>query len=250
MIWSLKVILPVLALLLGSPSCSTSNSDLQIGENLSTMKFSHEKEVFTDTVYLSDFATAVHFESKQKVHELPVALSFDRCEFRSPVYAARKGERLMGTSISFGESSFTSSLDLSGTNLSQSMDLFGALIGGDLKIDDCFVGNRLELRSVNVAGELRVTEGYLGDVQGARMIVQGGSTFQRTTIIRGLSLMEAELNGYADFSYVSCFGNAFLDLLKNDDRVVLDHATFHQHLSMANIDWPEKSMRFMTVGIE
>lgn len=249
MIWLSKILLPVMVFILGSPSC-TSSSDFSNGANQTSMKLKFVKEIFTDTLYLSDFATSYHLEAKQKVVELPTALSFDRCEFRGPVFASRRGERLMGTSISFSESSFASSLDMSATNLSQSLDLFGVLIARDLKIDDCYIGNRLELRSANVKGGLRITEGYIGDLQGARMVVRKGTTLQRTTLVRGFSLMEAELYGYVDFSYINCFGNAFLDLLKNDDRLVLDHAHFHQRLSMANTEWPNSSLRSTIISVE
>jgi len=214
------------------------------------MPLKHEKEVFSDTLYLSDFATGFHFEAKQKVFELPSALSFDRCEFRAPVFAARRGERLMGSSISFSESTFNNDVDLSSTSLSHCLDLFGVLIAGNLKIDDSVISNRLELRSANIKGTFRLTEGFFGDVQGSRMVVAGGTTLQRSTVVRSLSFMEAELYGYLDLSYLNCFGNAFLDLLKNDDRVVLDHAHFHQSLSKANVDGTNLSQRFTRIEVE
>jgi hypothetical protein len=211
------------------------------------MNLQFVKQTFKDTVYLSDFASDNHLESKQVVHELPSALSFDRCAFEGPVYAARPGERLMGTSISFSESSFAKEVDLTGTNLSHSLDMFGVVCSQSLKLEDCYIGNRLELRSAKVGGILRITECLLGDLQAARAAVQGGASLQRTTVIRGLSFMEAELFGYVDMSYLSCYGNAFFDLLKTNDRIVFDHSHFHQNLSLVKVDTSQLSERNMRV---
>ncbi len=231
----------------GSPGCSQTgapaNAVSGLASSPSPKAMTYRNEVFRDTVYLSDLATAEASTAAGTIYALPPVLSFINCEFAAPVFSTRDGGEVQGGSLSFMGSTFASDCQLAGLSLAHHLEFNDVVVQGHLMLPSVRVNGRLDLRGATVAGNVRIGSARIGDFFAKKVSFEQGLSLQRTTIIGVLSLIEARVAGYLDGSYLDCRGQTFFDLLKSHDRVMLDHAEFRGMVSFHSAEIPSLQAR-------
>ena len=212
------------------------------------------REVFTDTVYLSDYAVASAAGlGGGTTYVLPQAISFVRCDFRGPVYAGRhERDRLEGGSLSFAESTFSGEVDLRRASLSHDLTLYALQARAIVRLDGIRVGGVVDLRRGTFVGDVRLPSASTSVVTADNARFEAGLSMQRAIVRESLTLVEAEVDGYLDLSYLTCHGGLHLEHLDARGRASLDYAEVRGRWAMHGAQFAETTLRYSRAwrGIE
>ncbi len=206
-------------------------------------------EHFRDTVYLSDFGQRLPADASAGPLRvtLPTLVNLRSCQFDGPVLAGRPGELVYGGLVDLTGASFRAGLDLRGLQLSHELLLARSTSAAPVRLSGIRVAGLLDASYASFGASLHLDNAQVYSLVARRLSVGDGVNLQRLHVTEGLSLIEAELGGYVDATYVRCLGDAFFDHVRNGDRVVLDHAEVFGRLSLANAKWAVASLRHVYV---
>ena len=212
----------------------------------------HERSVFKDTVFLSDFAThAAAGLGGGTVFSLPPVLTFDRCDFRAPVRAGRhRYDRIVGGSLSFAGSTFAAGVDLRGLSLAHDLTFHGVVAGGVIELDGIRTGGALDLRRGTFRQDVRLPSASVAELLADRAHFEGGLSLQRARFRESGSLVEAEVDGYLDASYLTSYGGLHCEHLHSRGRANFDYAEVRGRWSFHGAELNEPSFRFARAWTE
>lgn len=242
-----KMLSPVallLSLMAGVVGCSSWSGAASADESPThTSAMCFQREVFADTVFLSDYALTTDSYASPAVAVLPSRLSFVDCEFQGPVYAGRPGMRVAGGSLCFAGSTLQRGADLRGLTLSHSLDFQRAVPRATLDLEGITVSHVVDLRELAASGDVRLPNARIGELRARKAVVGGALSLQRLRVTHGCSWIEAQVDGFLDASYVTVLGDSFFDLCHVGGRALMDHADFRGRLSLAQTSWTDLNIR-------
>lgn len=206
-------------------------------------------ERFADTFYLSDLGQRSPADATGGPARisLPTLVNLRGGQFDGPVVAGRPGELVYGGLLDFTGASFRGGLDLRGLQLTHDLLLARTTSAATVRLSGIRVAGQLDVSYASFGESLQLDNAQIYGFLARRLAVADGVNLQRLHVVEGLSLIEADLNGYVDATYLRCLGDAFFDHASNNDRVAMDRSEIFGRLSLANVKWPRASLRMMYV---
>ena len=212
-----------------------------------TVVHTYLRETFPDTVFLCDYAvSSAAALGGGTIYVLPQALSFIRCDFRGPVLAGRhERDRLQGGTLNFAESTLAGGLDMHLASLTNDLCLYEAQVRGPLRLDGIRVGAMLDLRRATCSEDTRLSSVSVASFSADRAHFEAGLTLQRALVTETLSMVETEVDGYLDATYLTVYGGAYMEHVKSRDRANFDYAEVRGRWRLAGASFAKASLRYV-----